>query len=86
MPGLTQPPIEPKYVDLMRALAQGIDGIVNPDSEKKETGFLLMLFPLEGHAGRCNYISNAERSDVQVLLREQLARFEGRMVDEAGRG
>jgi hypothetical protein len=26
---------------------------------------------------RCNYISNGRREDVVVLLKEQLARFEG---------
>lgn len=84
MSDLTPTPIEPKYAEIMKALAEGIDGIVNPDPEHKDTGFILMLFPLAGHEGRCNYISNGSRDDIRVLLREQLARFEGRLGD-AGR-
>jgi hypothetical protein len=39
-----------------------------------------MVFPFSADADgahRCNYISNASREDVVVLLKEQLARFEG---------
>ena len=36
-----------------------------------------MVFPFEGFEGRANYISNASRKDIIVLLKEQLARFQG---------
>jgi hypothetical protein len=36
-----------------------------------------MVFPFDSFDGRANYISNARREDVIVLLKEQLARFEG---------
>lgn len=74
-------PIEPALHDLMNALAKGIDDVLNgpaPPGEARRTGFILMVFPFDGHAGRCNYVANARRDDVVVLLREQLARFEGR--------
>ena len=72
-------PIEPEYNDMMNALAQGIDEILNGPKKEgvaKENGFVLMMFKM-GEEGRCNYISNARREDITVLLREQLARFEG---------
>ena len=73
-------PIEPELVETMNALARGIDDILNgtntPKGEKKN-GFMLMVFPFEGFDGRANYISNARRDDVVVLLKEQLARFQG---------
>lgn len=71
-------PIEPKYKDLLNGLAAGIDKILNgPHPMPRETGFVLLVFPFDGHEGRCNYISNAKRDDIVVLLREQLRRFEG---------
>ena len=75
-------PIEDRYHDMMNKLAHAIDGFLNPDMdpqtrEGKETGFVLLIFPFDNFDGRCNYISNAKRADIVVLLREQLARFEG---------
>lgn len=80
-------PIEDKYIDIMNALARGVDKALNPASEiapglpagnsKKGNGFLLLVFPINGHDGRCNYISNADRKDIIVLMKEQIKRFEG---------
>lgn len=71
-------PIEPKYRKQMAALAETIDEFFNgPKKEARKTGFILMVFPLNDHGGRTNYISNADRRDVVTLLKEQLARFEG---------
>lgn len=72
-------PIESRYFETMQALAGGLDDILNEGAKKGErhTGFVLLVFPFNNHEGRCNYISNADRVDVKVLLREQLARFEG---------
>lgn len=71
-------PIEPKYRELMNELARGVDRTLNgPHPLPRETGFVLLVFPFEGHEGRCNYISNAKREDIVVLLKEQLRRFEG---------
>jgi hypothetical protein len=77
-------PIQQPYKDAMNKLAHVLDNYFNA-SGKKQTGFCLMVFPFEGHGGRCNYISNARRSDIVVLLKEQLARFEG-MPETSGRG
>lgn len=77
-------PIEPQYVAKMRALAKELDYWLNDGKtgEDRDTGFCLLVFPFTGHEGRCNYISNADRKDMTVLLREQLARFEGRAGDK----
>lgn len=79
-------PIEQQYFEQMKALARTIDEFFNgpPSPDRvKQTGFILMVFPFTeadlatGGQGRANYISNADRKDVVVLLKEQLARFEG---------
>lgn len=76
-------PIDPALRDMMNAIARAIDDVLNGKGKEKEYGFILMVFPFREHGGLCNYISNAKREDVVVLLREQLARFEGR-VTKAG--
>lgn len=71
-------PIEKQYRETMNELAQFLDGYFNglaKDHDRK-TGFVLLTFAF-GDKGRCNYISNGRREDVVVLLKEQLARFEG---------
>jgi len=70
-------PIESQYIEHMKAVADGIDKIFNGEERPKKTGFVLLVFPFHDHEGRCNYISNAERDDVVILLKEQRALFEG---------
>jgi len=70
-------PIDPKLSAMMNGLAKGIDTILNGTETPGPNGFLLMVFPFEGFAGRCNYISNASRDDVVTLLKEQLSYFQG---------
>ena len=83
-------PIEQRYAKTMNALAHGVDEILNGEKrgDKRKNGFVLLVFPFEGHQGRCNYISNAQRDDVIVLLKEQLRRlrrFDG-MPEATGHG
>ena len=78
--GLGDGPIEANYIDQMNALAVAIDRLFNGEArgEKRKTGFVLMVFPFGDGPGRCNYISNGvNRDDVVVLMKEQIARFEG---------
>jgi hypothetical protein len=73
-------PIEAAYVEKMNALARGIDEIFNGDLKgpKRETGFVLLVFPFGEKEGRCNYISNgADRGDIVTMFKEQIKRFEG---------
>jgi len=73
-------PIQPEYIEQMNAVARAINELFNGDAPvgKRKTGFVLLVFPFDGHDGRCNYISNgADRRDVVTLMKEQIARFEG---------
>jgi hypothetical protein len=46
------------------------------------TGFILLVFPMNDYQGSCNYIASAPREDIIKLLKEQLARFEGKPEKE----
>lgn len=72
-------PIDPKVARMMNTIAGVLDETFNGEAKgaARNTGFVLMVFPFEGHEGRCNYISNAKRADVVTMLKEQLKRFEG---------
>jgi len=80
-------PIEPEYIEKMNALAHAIDELFNGSvmAKDRKTGFVLLVFDFGAGPGRCNYIANANRENVTVLLREQLARFEG-MPEVTGHG
>jgi hypothetical protein len=87
MSGLGDAEIEPHLIRLMNSIAGVLDEAFNGEAkgEDRTNGFILMVFPFEGHEGRCNYISNANRDDVVVMLKEQLARFAGQ-PEMKGRG
>jgi hypothetical protein len=73
-------PIEPEYIKRMNAIARILDEAFNGEAKGKDrkTGFVLLVFPFEGHEGRANYISNgANRKDIITLFKEQIKRFEG---------
>lgn len=74
-------PIDAKYRQQMNELAASLDRAFNGDDAKgpaRKVGFVLLTFPFDGPEGqRTNYISNADRRDMIVGLKEILARFEG---------
>ena len=75
-------PIEDAYREKMNELAHLVDRFFNGSrtGKDRQVGFVLMVFDFEStktDASRCNYISNANRSDVVKLLKEQIKRFEG---------
>lgn len=73
-------PIEEKYRTQMNDLARVLDVVFNGSAKgrDRQTGFVLLVFPFGEKKGRCNYISNgADRRDIVVMLKEQIARFEG---------
>ena len=73
-------PIEPTHREVMNEIARVLDTVFNGGTlvKDRKTGFILLVFPFGGEKGRCNYISNgADRRDVIVMLKEQIARFEG---------
>ena len=82
-------PIEERYRQQMQDLAEVLDHVLNGDlrGKRRTTGFVLLVFPFGSSDGRCNYMSNgASRADIVTLMREQIARFEGRATDEPGHG
>lgn len=73
-------PIEPRYLEDMNKIARMLDLVFNGQRKghKRQTGFVLMVFPYGDQTGRCNYISNgADRNDIVTLMKEMIARFEG---------
>jgi len=81
-------PIERKHYEIMNKLGRFLDHAFNGPSlarnQPSKTGFVLLVFDLGEAGGRMNYISNANRSDVVTALKEQVARFEGRMTGDTG--
>lgn len=78
-------PIDPLYRAQMNALAHGLDQMLNGPNcpaDKKRVGFFLTLFEFNNDQGRFNYISNADKVDVRVMLKDVLARIEARMSPE----
>lgn len=78
-------PIERKFKSQMNALAGGIDEILNGENKgaDRKNGFILIMFAFDSvnqEGARANYISNASRADVVVMLKEQIARFEGQSM------
>lgn len=79
-------PIQKELRRTMNALGSVLDETLNGEKkgEAREWGFVLICFPFAeaeaakgGGTGRANYISNAKREDVVIMLKEQLRRFEG---------
>jgi hypothetical protein len=69
-------PVEREFVDKMTAVMRTVDHFFNGEDVPKKIGIILMVFPFESD-GRCNYMSNANRDDVVIMLKEQIKRFEG---------
>lgn len=68
-------PIEPEYAATMNRIARLLDKAFNGGG-KRDTGFVLLVFPYGSKDGRCNYISNgADRDDIVTLFTEQIKRF-----------
>lgn len=85
----THGPIESEQRELMNALAAGIDKLFNGDrrGHDRKVAFVLLTAhfgDIEG--GRVNYISNGERPDIITMMKELIARFEGRYSDQEGHG
>ena len=82
----THGPIEAQHRETMNALARGIDEIFNgplpaPGLPSGPRPICFVLLSAESGKvvdGRVNYISNGHRDDMVAMLRELLARFEGR--------
>jgi hypothetical protein len=63
---------------VMQSLARAIDGLLNEEVTDPKIGFALLVFPFGGPEGqRTNWVSNGQRKDMLVALKEIVARFEG---------
>ncbi len=63
-------------------MARTIDGILNGEQRPRRLGFALFIFEFgKTEGGRVNYVSNADRPDMLVAVREWLARAEGRVAE-----
>ncbi len=76
--------IQRDHQSRMNDLAVFIDGLLNGDQMGKDpkVGFVLLCFDFDkADRSRMNYISNGQRPDIIVALKELVARFEGRVVE-----
>lgn len=80
-------PIEEQHFAMMNALAAGVDDILNGEDtppKDRKLGFILLVAEFgKMDGGRVNYISNGNREDMLTMLREYLARVEGRYTEPA---
>lgn len=84
-------PIQSQYREMLNELARELDARFNPTLPglggargPRKIGFFLTLFEF-GDQRRMNYISNAEKVDVKVMLRDIADRIEAReKMDRAG--
>ena len=81
-------PIQEQYRRQMNKLARTIDEYFNgkrkPGKERKVGLILLTAEFGKIDGGRVNYISNGDRETMIAMLREYLARVEGRYSDGTG--
>lgn len=81
---MTHGPIETDQRAMMNAIAKVLDDQFNPKGEKK-IAFVLLIAKFGDIAeGRVNYISNGNRPDIVSMMKETIARFEGRYVEQGG--
>jgi hypothetical protein len=66
----------------LNSLANMICYVLNGKSpEPAQVGFALFVFPLgQAEGGYIDYLSNADRTDMMLALREFLAKQEGRTI------
>lgn len=77
-------PIPDEHIEAMNALAGAIDDVLNgpqlPGLKRaRKVGFVLLTANFgEIDNGRVNYISNGNKADMIAMVKEYLARLEGR--------
>jgi hypothetical protein len=81
----THGPIESKQRNLMNVLAHTIDELFNRKGKAKKVAFVLLTANFGDYeGGRVNYISNGNREDCIAMMKELIARFEGRHSQDTG--
>lgn len=76
-----------KTREYLNVLAEAIDTALNgPDPTKPQFGFALLVGEFgKFEGGMVNYVSNGDRETMTAMLREYLARVEGRYSEPAHR-
>lgn len=91
---LSHQPIQREVREKANELGRFLDEYLNgpklpllPTGGARKWGFALLVFKLGGptDGDRMNYISNAERADMLVAMKEFIARAEGRHSPRSGR-
>lgn len=78
----THGPIQQKHREAMRMLAKLVDDVLNPDPANKDMVFVILAAKAGDIAGgRVNYISNGTRVDNITMMREWIARAEGKYAE-----
>lgn len=77
-------PIEADQHALMNAIARSLDDVFNPGDTRKVAFVVLTAKFGDYEGGRVNYISNGARADIVSMMKETIARFEGRYIDQGG--
>jgi hypothetical protein len=77
-------PIQAEHRDKMNAVAKALDEMFN-DGEQRRVAFVLLTANMGDYeGGRVNYISNGDRADIVSMMKETIARFEGRYAEAGG--
>ena len=83
---MSEQPIQEKYREEMRAIAQALDDVLNAGlkGDARKCGFMLLMFDFgtTPTSDRINYISNCNRTDAITSMKEFIARAEGRITDK----
>jgi hypothetical protein len=75
----------------MKMLAETLDEMFNgraTPTRQRTVGFALLTYPIGENiqgTGRVNYIGNGARADMLLVLKELVARWEGRVPEEGGK-
>lgn len=81
-------PIIAEQRERMSLLARALDEQFNGDlrGHDRKVAFVLLTakFGDFDGTGRVNYISNGERADIITMMKELIARFEGRYDEKGG--
>lgn len=76
--------IQEQYRAKLRQLASNLDEIFNgPNLKERKVGFALLVFEF-GTGNFLNYISNTQRQDMIVAMREFIALSEGTYSSKEG--
>lgn len=85
---MAEQPISPQFLYDMNRLARVLDEAFNGpvvEGTKRRVGFVLLTAEFDKiEGGRVNYISNGDRASMVAMMREYLARVDGRYA-EGGR-